>query len=125
NTDEEGVVPSGRGCAPFTFSAARSGISSGTLFGGEDTCANPRRMRPTETYEDLAGPRLITLPAAMAVSGAAVSPAMGRMTRAPLRLLLGLANVRLGLWLPNPSHGGLRPAPDPDRDGFWAKVRWQ
>ncbi len=125
NTDEEGVVPSGRGCAPFTFSAARSGISSGTLFRGEGDCDYPHRMLPTKQYEELAGPRLMTLPAAMAVSGAAVSPAMGRMTRAPLRLLLGLANVRLGLWLPNPDHDGLRPAPPPGKGSFWAKVRWQ
>ena len=43
-----------------------------------------------------------TLPAAVAISGAAVSPEMGRMTRAPLRFLLTVANVRLGVWIPNP-----------------------
>ena len=35
--------------------------------------------------------------------GAAVAPAMGKMTRAPLRFLLALANVRLGVWVPNPT----------------------
>jgi hypothetical protein len=124
NTDDEGVVPSGRGCAPFTFSPFHTGISSGTLFGGERAGADPGRMRDTRTYEDDAGLRLLTLPAAVAVSGAAVSPAMGRMTRPPLRLLLGLANVRLGLWLPNPTRAGLPSAPAPDSH-WWAKVKWQ
>jgi hypothetical protein len=44
----------------------------------------------------------VTLPAAVAVSAAAVSPLAGRTTRQSQRVLLALANVRLGLWLPNP-----------------------
>jgi hypothetical protein len=125
NTDEEGVVPAGRGCAPFTFSSHRIGISSGTMFDGERAGANDDLMRPTQDYEEAAGIRLMTLPAAVAVSGAAVSPAMGRMTRAPLRLLLGLANVRLGLWLPNPRISGLPPAPLPTEKSVWRLVQWQ
>jgi hypothetical protein len=125
NTDEEGVVPAGRGCAPFTFSAQRIGISSGTMFDGEKTGANDALMRPTQDYEEAAGIRLVTLPAAVAVSGAAVSPAMGRMTRTPLRILLGLANVRLGLWLPNPRNADLPKAPLPDEKSIWRLVRWQ
>ncbi len=124
NTDEEGVVPAGRGCAPFTFSAHRIGISSGTMFAGEKVGANDSLMRPTQDYEEAAGIRLMTLPAAVAVSGAAVSPAMGRMTRAPLRVLLGLANVRLGLWLPNPRKSDLPPAPRPD-EPLWRLMKWQ
>jgi hypothetical protein len=123
NTDEEGVVPSGRGCAPFTFGPRHTGISSGTMFGGEAPRAD-RLMRPTEEYEEAAGPRLVTLPGAVAVSGAAVSPVMGRMTRKPLRLLLGLANVRLGLWLPNPLRPELPPAPARDAP-FRQIVSWQ
>jgi hypothetical protein len=125
NTDEEGVVPAGRGCAPFTFSSHRIGISSGTMFDGERSGANDQLMRPTQDYEEAAGIRLMTLPAAVAVSGAAVSPAMGRMTRAPLRLLLGLANVRLGLWLPNPRISNLPPAPLPNERSPWRLVQWQ
>jgi hypothetical protein len=125
NTDEEGVVPAGRGCAPFTFSPQRIGISSGTMFDGEKACANEKLMRPTLEYEEAAGIRLMTLPAAVAVSGAAVSPAMGRMTRAPLRVLLGLANVRLGLWLPNPRNTKLPKAPRPDEKFGWPLVKWQ
>jgi hypothetical protein len=49
---------------------------------------------------------------------------MGRMTRAPLRLLLGLANVRLGLWLPNPTFAAAPAAPPPE-GGVITKMRWQ
>jgi hypothetical protein len=125
NTDEEGVVPAGRGCAPFTFSSRRIGISSGTMFDGEETAANGDLMLRTKFYEEAAGIRLMTLPAAVAVSGAAVSPSMGRMTRAPLRVLLGLANVRLGLWLPNPRHPNLPQAPPANDRSFTQMVGWQ
>jgi hypothetical protein len=125
NTDEEGVVPAGRRCAPFTFSPQHIGISAGTMFRGEATDADPSLMRPTRDYEEAAGTRLVTVPAAVAVSGAAVSPAMGRMTRAPLRLLLGLANVRLGLWLPNPRRTQLPAAPVMQGASAWRLVRWQ
>lgn len=126
NTDEEGVVPSGRGCAPFTYSPSWTGVSSGTMFAGEPGADATREgMRPTREYEELAGPRLVTLPAAVAVSGAAVSPVMGRMTRAPLRLLLGLANVRLGLWLPNPTDRAVPAPKDGPEKGLRARLRWQ
>lgn len=39
---------------------------------------------------------------AVAVSGAALSPSMGKITYRAGRALLALANVRLGVWLPNP-----------------------
>jgi hypothetical protein len=125
NTDEEGVVPAGRGCAPFTFSPRRIGISAGTMFHGEDRDADRTLMTPTCDYEELAGRSLVTLPAAIAVSGAAVSPAMGRLTRAPIRLLLGLANVRLGLWLPNPRIPDLPKAPPTPGASAWQLLRWQ
>jgi hypothetical protein len=44
------------------------------------------------------------------MSGAALSPSMGKMTRKPLTFLLALANVRLGVWLPNPRAVMLTPA---------------
>jgi hypothetical protein len=50
---------------------------------------------------------------------------MGRMTRTPLRILLGLANVRLGLWLPNPRIEDLAKAPMPDEKSVWRLVGWQ
>jgi hypothetical protein len=46
--------------------------------------------------------RDLTLPAAVAMSGAAIAPSMGKKTRWPLTFLMALANIRLGVWLPNP-----------------------
>jgi hypothetical protein len=52
------------------------------------------------------GPKIphrdVSLLAAVAVSGAAIAPSMGKMTKAPLRFLMALGNLRLGVWLPNP-----------------------
>ena len=36
------------------------------------------------------------------MSGAAIAPSMGKLTRPSLRLLMGMANVRTGVWVPNP-----------------------
>jgi hypothetical protein len=44
----------------------------------------------------------LSLPAVIAMSGAAISPSMGKMTRRPLTFLMALANIRLGVWVPNP-----------------------
>jgi hypothetical protein len=44
-----------------------------------------------------------TAASAMAVSAGALSSNMGRFTSLALRSILTLANVRLGLWVPNPS----------------------
>jgi hypothetical protein len=58
-----------------------------------------RYRRPTALVSGL-GPA-ITLPAAVAMTGAAVSPAMGKRTRKHLRALFAILNIRLGVWLPN------------------------
>lgn len=56
----------------------------------------------TSTYEDLLHDRM-TLFDLVAISGAAVSPLMGKMTSAARRLLYGAVNLRLGVWVPRPS----------------------
>jgi hypothetical protein len=48
----------------------------------------------------------IYLNTAMAISAAAASPNMGRMTSGFTVLIMTLLNVRLGYWIPNPSHLG-------------------
>ncbi len=48
-------------------------------------------------------PRLTTM-LAVGLSGAAVSPAMGRLRVGPVSMLLAFANVRLGMWVPNPRY---------------------
>ena len=95
NVSTYGATPTGFRSTSFVFSDAE--IGGGLL--GSHTDA--------EKYEGVVAkfPALkatATLPAAVAMSGAAVSPEMGRMTRAPLRFLLTVANVRLGVWIPNP-----------------------
>ena len=95
NVSDPGATPPGRHVTSFTFSAHAIG---GPLIGGVPT-------REFElSFDD--GKRLrrrdLTLPAAVAMSGAAVSPSMGKMTRRPLTFLLALANIRLGVWIPNP-----------------------
>jgi hypothetical protein len=93
NLSEVAVTPPGRNAASFTFSSEHSGMPS---FG--------EGRRPTEELVTRVGPEVLTLPAATAVSGAAISPSMGKDSRRSVRFLLGLANVRLGMWLPNPLH---------------------
>jgi hypothetical protein len=83
------VLPPGRLAGSFTFERDFSG---GPLTG----------YVPTSQLEDAAGRGVLTLPAMMAISGAAVSPSMGKMTRPWARFLLALFNARLGVWLPNP-----------------------
>ena len=48
-------------------------------------------------------PRLTTM-MAVGMSGAAVSPAMGRFNVGPISMLLAFFNVRLGVWIPNPRY---------------------
>lgn len=92
NISDLGVTPPGVHVDSFVFSPTCVG---GPILGA----------MPTADYEAAVGERRrldVTLPAAVAMSGAAVSPEMGKMTRPSLRFLLALANVRLGVWMPNP-----------------------
>jgi hypothetical protein len=93
NISDQGATPPKRNAATFTFSAREVG---GPLIGRFET----------EPYERVLGKvrgRDFTLPAAMAMSGAALSPSMGKMTKRSLTFLYALLNVRLGVWLPNPN----------------------
>ncbi|MGD0452988.1 MAG: patatin-like phospholipase family protein [Solirubrobacteraceae bacterium] len=92
NISDNAATPPGRGVTSFTFSASTTG---GPLVGAVPTSE-------LEQMCDKARLRYFTLPAAVAMSGAALSPSMGKMTKGPLRLLMALANVRLGVWVPNP-----------------------
>ncbi|NKE63315.1 hypothetical protein FXN61_43975 [Lentzea sp. PSKA42] len=96
-------VPVGRFAESFTFETKRSG---GPLFGYYPT-------RDLEQRGGLPGTHL-TLPSIMAVSGAALSPLMGRFTYPPLRFLMALTNVRLGVWIKNPLHRTWQPDGEDD-----------
>jgi hypothetical protein len=94
NVSDPGATPPGRHVTSFTFSPHTVG---GPLVGA----------MATDKYEDAfarnrSRARDLTLPAAVAMSGAAIAPSMGRLTRRPLTFLLALGNVRLGVWVPNP-----------------------
>jgi hypothetical protein len=93
NVSDVGATPPGRSVTSFTFSP---GAIGGPLVGA---------VRPEE-YEshldDKWARRQVTLMTAVAVSGAALSPSMGKETRWALRALMALANVRLGVWMGNP-----------------------
>jgi Patatin-like phospholipase len=100
NISDEGLTPPGRFAASFTFSHDEvGGVGLGVI--------------PTKKYEKLVkgrsdsdksgtAARDVTVPAAVAMSGAAVSPSMGKHSQRALTFLLGLTNVRLGVWVPNP-----------------------
>jgi hypothetical protein len=92
NISDEGRTPPGRRAVTFTFEPDRVG---GPEVG----------YIPTRFYAQVLGKSRaedITLPAAVAISGAALSPSMGAMTKPSLTFLLALVNARLGVWLPNP-----------------------
>ena len=92
NISDPGATPPGRGVTSFTFSSEALG---GPLVGATKTA----------TFEDAIHRRRrrdLTLPAAVAMSGAALSPSMGKQTHRPLTFLMALMNVRLGVWVPNP-----------------------
>ncbi|MEN3304349.1 MAG: hypothetical protein V7603_551 [Micromonosporaceae bacterium] len=115
-TDES--VPPGRGCVPFTFTTREIGLASPppAFAGGE------RRARlPVEEYEAATGKRRPTLPGAVAISGAAISPLAGKATRPSQRLLLAVANVRLGMWLRNPLYCAA-PARQTTQPSWWRRL---
>lgn len=105
-------VPVGRYAESFTFERDRSG---GPLFGYHKT-------EDVEQRDGLPGTQL-TLPSMMAVSGAALSPLMGRFTYPPLRFLMALTNVRLGVWIKNPLRRDQDARPDPPRSWLGRAAR--
>ena len=88
-------LPVGRMGASFTFERDRvGGPTTGYV--------------PTAWMEARAGAGVATLPALMAISGAAVAPSMGKMTIRALRFLMAVFDLRLGVWLPNPATAPMR-----------------
>ena len=88
-------VPVGRGGLSMTFDPDH--VTLRGELAADDVVAQ------TRDYEVLVGERRYTLFDVSAISGAAVSPLMGSMTRQAYRILLTLTNVRLGVWLPHPA----------------------
>ena len=84
-----------RRAQPFTFSPLHVG-SRQTAFG--------YRRAARYRSDDAKGEPGLSLGLALAVSGAAASPAMGVYSSKAGALLLTLANARLGLWFGNPGN---------------------
>ncbi len=132
NVSDRGQTPAGSKVLPWIFSAERIGVPQEPADEWSfDTRALEDSFGPLEWYASgpprsgswlhrhylalrgrpflsLDNRKRVSLPAAMAIAGAAVSPSMGRMTKAPVRFLLALFNLRLGVWLPNPHHPWVR-----------------
>jgi len=94
-------VPNKTWAANFTFAGRQSGNASLGL------------KAPTGWFEAGSswGGGHVTLPGMMAISGAAVSPLMGRFTLPGFRFLMAMLDIRLGVWLRNPTYRPLEPAP--------------
>ncbi|WP_157549878.1 DUF3488 domain-containing protein [Microbacterium sp. Leaf288] len=101
NVSDTGAAPAGSNVLPLV-------IDSRWVMVGTD-----RRQRiPVEQMERLKSPSkrrfgvapqpTLSVASAIAIAGAAVSPAMGRHSIPHLRSMLASLNVRLGVWLPNP-----------------------
>jgi hypothetical protein len=91
NVSDYGSTPTGSHATSFVFS---SDVIGGPLVGAKDTGEYEEAVHWRSTD--------VTLPAAVSIAGAAVGPSMGKMTRAPLRFIIALTNLRLGVWIPNP-----------------------
>jgi patatin-like phospholipase len=94
NLSEAGVTPPARRAASFTFSSTEIG---GPLVGYMPTKEYWYRMGKARQKD-------ITVPAAMSISGAAFSPAMGKFNNGPVGSIYAVANLRLGVWLPHPQY---------------------
>ena len=102
-----GTIPAGRLAVSFTFERDRvGGPTTGYV--------------TTPWMEKHAGDGVVTLPALMAISGAAVAPSMGKMTIPALRFLMAVFDMRLGTWLPNPATSPWRDPPSLARPDFGA-----
>lgn len=73
----------------------------------EDVIGWPDHYVGTREYGDRVrgrNERLLDLDSIVAVSGAAFSPAMGKFGFGPIGGLMAILNLRLGMWVPNPTH---------------------
>jgi len=91
NVSDGPWAPIGRRSVSFVFDAEEAGIP--------DVCMVPI-THLEKAMEHRSQP--LDVMAAVAISGAAISPGMGRRTNRSLTALLTLAGIRLGVWIPNP-----------------------
>ncbi|MEY2402360.1 MAG: hypothetical protein QOJ08_2471, partial [Ilumatobacteraceae bacterium] len=110
NVSDLGYTPPGLGVTSFVFSADRVG---GPLIGSIPTVQYEERLKRVRLFQKvwnrLSGTpestgrlRDVSPLSAVSISGAAVSPSMGRMNQPAYRMLIAMLNLRLGVWLANP-----------------------
>jgi hypothetical protein len=105
NVSDVGATPAGSNALSLVFTAARMDVAE-VAGASLETTDLERLERPTRLGPGW-GPA-VNLASAVAMTGAAVSPAMGKRTRADLRALFTLFDARLGVWLPNPLKAEVR-----------------
>jgi hypothetical protein len=82
---------------PYVFSHDACGIP-----GVQGADLPTAKLELVETPAGLGKERLVSLMTAVAATGAAISPGMGRATLPSARMLIAAAGIRLGRWMPNP-----------------------
>lgn len=131
NVSDLGYTPPGMGVTSFVFSPDRVG---GPLVGSIPTKEYEQRLTRIRFFQrawnklDNSAPstgrlRDISPLSAVSISGAAVSPSMGRMTKPAYRMLLAMLNLRLGVWLANPRLVGALDGIDDEPPSFKPLVR--
>jgi hypothetical protein len=122
NTTRPSQAATARGAVSFTFTPSDVGLSQQPVTcppGGRPQSppdGRPQRPPGRAATADFERATRLRLFGAVAVSSAAISPVMGKMTRPAMRILLAAADARLGVWLPNPAHfpdGGWPPGAPP------------
>ena len=130
NTTRPSQAATARGAVSFTFTPSDVGLSQQTVICPPDgrpqsppdgqpqspPGGQPQRPPGRAATADFERATRLRLFGAVAVSSAAISPVMGKMTRPAMRILLAAADARLGVWLPNPAHfpdGGWPPGAPP------------
>ena len=110
NVSDLGYTPPGLGVTSFVFSPDRVG---GPLVGSISTKQYEQRLTRIRFFQrawnkinnkapSTGRLRDVSPLSAVSISGAAVSPSMGRMNQPAYRMLIALLNLRLGVWLANP-----------------------
>jgi len=110
NVSDLGYTPPGLSVTGFVFSPQRVG---GPLVGSIPTGDYEQRLTRIRTFQrawnrmhkdapSTGRLRDVSPLSAVSISGAAVSPSMGRMSKPTYRMLIAMLNLRLGVWLANP-----------------------
>jgi hypothetical protein len=116
NISDVGATPRGREVTSFTFSANTIGSP---LIGAFHTPSFERALDGHRRMQDA------TLMAAVAMSGAALAPSMGKLTNKSLRFLMALTNVRLGVWVPSPKPGNAIVESERNAELAAKRKRWE